>query len=242
MDNDSYPPSADWENNNARDISNLNQSNINSEGECVASDSTNEEESDEGRGRDSSDQDEFLSDSDDSEEYDESARGIKVKYNLKLNEIKDFIRRSKKYEKSFKVQRKHTIIQSVLFVILVVLACLSGSLSFMALAALPLLALTIMWIIPSINIRVTAQKLIKEDEFSVEIFPNRIEIESKSGSSTLVLDNMCKSEEYKDSIMIFRPDGTGLVIPLRAIDSDDRADVQAIIVAGSNPLSDECEA
>ena len=243
MDNDSYPPSADWENNNARDISNLNQSGVNSEGECIASDSTSEEESDEGRGRIISDSlDSQVEPSDIDDDYNEAVSGIKVKYSLRLDEVKDFIRRGRKYEKNFKVQKRHTIIQSILFVLLVVVACLGGSFYYMALSALPLMALLIMWIIPFINIRITAQKLIKEDEFTVEIFPDRLEIKSNSGESTLFLDNMCKSEEYRDSIMIFKNDGSGLVIPLRAIDPEDRADVQAMIVAGSNPLSEGYEA
>lgn len=243
MDNDSYPPSADWENNNARDISNLNQLDVSSENECISSDSTNDEESDEGRGRITSDNvGSDVESSDVTDDYNEPTTGIKVKYNLKLSEIKDFIRRGRKYEKNFKVQKKHTIIQSVLFVLLVVVACLGGSFYYMALSVLPLIALTIMWIIPFINIRVTAKKLIKEDEFTVEIFPDRLEIESNSGQSTLFLDNMCQSEEYKNSIIIFKHDGSGLIIPLRAIDPEDRADVQAMIVAGSSPLSEGYEA
>lgn len=237
MDNDSYPPSADWENNNARDISNLDQSDVSLESECTSSDSNNEEEGDDGRGRIINEN----SDSDVADDYDEPTSGIKVKYSLKLDEIKDFIRRGRKYEKSFKVQKRHTVIQCILFVLLVVIACLGGSFYYMALSALPLIALIIMWIVPFINIRVTAQKLIKEDEFTVEIFPDRLEIESNSGQSTLFLDSMCQSEEYKNSIIIFKNDGSGLIIPLRAIDPEDRADVQAMIVAGSNPLSEGYE-
>lgn len=241
MDNDSYPPSADWKNNNARDISSLNGDDV-SEGESLGSESTNEEESDEGRGRVTSGSIEGeLPDTDTSEEYVEPTTGIKVKYSPTLGEIKDFVRRSRKYENKLKVQRKHTVIQSILFVLLVVLACLGGSIYYMIMAALPLLALLIMWAIPFLNIRASAQELIKEDEFTIEVFPDRLEVESKSGRKTLALDDTCKSEEYNNSIMIFNQGGSGLIIPLRAVEPELRAEVQAIIAAGSNPLSKEYE-
>ena len=169
------------------------------------------------------------------EDYKEDFTGIKVKYSLTKEEVRSFISRCKKHEEYKKIQRKHVILQGILFVILSVMACLSGSFYYLIKAGVPLLALVLTWAIPFINLHVSAKNLVNENEFIIDIFPDRLEIESKSGSRTMFLDNACQSEEYKDMIMVFKENEPGIVIPLRAIEPDFRADVQAIIVAGSSP-------
>ena len=50
---------------------------------------------------------------DESEEYEEENTGIKIKYTLKPEEIREFVQSSEGYEKNKKAQKKHTIIQSI---------------------------------------------------------------------------------------------------------------------------------
>ena len=51
----------------------------------------------------------------------------------------------------------------------------------------------------------------------------------------IFLNNVCESAEHNNMVIIFSPEGHGLIIPLRAIEPELRADVQAIIAAGSTP-------
>ena len=169
------------------------------------------------------------------EDYKEEFTGIKIRYNLTYDEIKKFVSKCKEQEVCQKKQIKHFIIEGTLAALLNTIAWFSESRYFYWMAAIPLIALVLMWAVPVINSRVYARNLLNENEFTVDIFPDRLEIDSKSGKRTMFLDNTCQSEEYKDMIMIFKANEPGVVIPLRAIDPDFRADVQAIVVAGSTP-------
>ncbi len=169
------------------------------------------------------------------EEYKEEVTGIKIKFTLTPEEIRDFMRCSRVREECRKLQRKHIVLQSTLLGILVLIAFISKSLYYVFMAVFPLLSLGLMWLIPFINMKCSVKKLLKEEEFTVEIYPDRLEIESKSGKREIYLNNVCESDEYNNTIMIFAPEGYGAIIPLRAIEPELRADVQAIIAAGSNP-------
>lgn len=231
MDNDSHLLSDEFDSDSAKKIQNLGDR----EKETNPTDTEISEDTDDPLGRED-DEAEIVADHK-NEDYKEEFTGIKIKYNLTPDEVRRFIGRSKKQEDCKKIQSKHVIIQCVLFAILSAMACFSGSYYYLILAAIPFVALILMWAIPFINLRVAMKSLLSENEFTVDIFPDRLDVESRSGSRTVFLDNTCQSEEYKDMIMVFKENKPGIAIPLRAIDPDFRADVQAIIVAGSIPTN-----
>jgi len=230
MDRDSYPPSGELINNGVAGAANLAERII----EPV--EASLEEEGEESRGcsENAESETEFVSD-EIAGDYQDEVTGIKVRYSLTPEEVKEFIRHSRAYEKCGKVKRKHTVIQSVLFTLLVSMACISGSFYYIIMASFPLLALGLMWAIPFINLKSTGNKLLREEQLMVEIFPDRLEMESKTGKKTLFLNDLCESIEHNNMIMVFTPD-SGMAIPLRSVDPELRADIQAMIAAGSNPL------
>lgn len=172
---------------------------------------------------------------DEAEEYEDETTGIKIKYTLKPEEIKSFIRHSESYKKNKKAQKKHTIIQSIIFICMIVLGFISGSVCYAWFAAFPLLALIITWLVPFFSIQRLVKDLFKNEEMEVEIFPDRIEISGKNHEREILLDDSCESEELEDMIVIFSKKGLSLIIPLRAVEPEFQADVQAMIFAGAKP-------
>ncbi len=235
MDKDSYPPSSGEQNlSGVSNTTNLAQSVLDAE----SSSDFSSEESDEVRRRRkefTGDENEIVVD-DNPVTYQDEVTGIKVTYTLTPEEIREFVHHSKAYEKCGNIKRTHTVLQSLLFTILVSMAAISGSFYYMIMASFPLIALALMWIIPFFNVRAAANKLFKEGPFMAEIFPDKIEVESKSGNKTLFLNDMCESVESNNMIMIFTPD-SGTAIPLRSVEPELRADIQAIVAAGTSPLN-----
>ncbi len=244
MDKDSYPPSSGEQNfDGISSSTNLAQSIFNSDSAEENSSGLNLEENEESRRHSEEffgDENEIVVDDDNAVTYQDEVTGIKIKYTLTPDEIKEFVHHSKAYEKCGNVKRTHTVLQSLLFTILISMACISGSLYYVVMSAFPLIALGLMWVIPFLNIKAAANKLYRESPFMAEIFPDKIEVESRSGRKTLFLNDMCESIESKNMIMIFTPD-SGAVIPLRSVEPELRADIQAIVAAGTSPINKKLE-
>ncbi len=169
------------------------------------------------------------------EEYKEEVTGMKVKYSLTENEVRDYVRFSKKHDKYQKVQKRYVFLHLVLLVILLSVSVITGSVYYSLAGLFPVTAIIFMYLVPYMNNNITVNKMLREKEFTVDIFPDRLEVQTKSGIREIFLNNVCESTEYNNMVIIFSPEGHGIIIPLRAIEPELRADVQAIIAAGSTP-------
>ncbi len=175
---------------------------------------------------------------DESEEYEEENTGIKIKYTLKPEEIREFVQSSEGYEKNKKAQKKHTIIQSIVFVLMVILSIITGNRYYLILSAFPIVSLGLIWIVPYIGVRNLIGKVLRNQEFSVEVFPDKIDVTTKSTKSSkkeIMLDGSCESEEFENMIQIFSDGELALIIPTRAVEPEFLADLQAMVLAGTRP-------
>ena len=170
---------------------------------------------------------------DESEEYEDENTGIKIKYSLKPEEIREFVQNSDGYEKNRKAQKKHTIIQSIVFILMILLGLISGNGYYMLLSLFPLLSLLLIWVIPYVGIRKLIGNVLKNQEFGVEVFPDKIDVISKGGKKEIMLDGSCESEELENMIEIFSCGELALIIPMRAVEPEFKADLQAMIFAGT---------
>ncbi len=229
---DSYPPADIGDSSSAIDISDLPEGGD----EEKKKSSTVNGENEDARGSEKWDgsEAEIVVD-DEAEEYEEETTGIKIKYMLKPEEIRNFIRHSKNYKESKKAQKKHAVIQSILFVTMITLGFLTGSIYYIWLSALPITALILMWLIPLFSVNRLIKDIFKSEELEVEIFPDKIEIKSKNQSREIPLDGSCESEEFEDMIMIFSKGSIKLIVPRRAVEPEFQADVEAMIFAGAKP-------
>lgn len=172
---------------------------------------------------------------DESESYEEEETGIKIKYSLTSSEIRSFIRRSEIYQRNKKSQKKHTIIQSIFFVLMVILAIIFKNPYYVWLSIYAVVFLALIWIIPSIGVRRIVKRMFFNEEITAEIFTDRIEIQRVNQKRDINLDGSCNYEEYDNMIIISSPcDGLSLIIPIRAIEPEFRAEVQAMLLAGSD--------
>ena len=174
---------------------------------------------------------------DESEEYEEETTGIKLTYKLTADEIKNFIKRSEVYAKNKKIQQKHTLVQSLVFVALVVLSVLAKRPECLWFALCPLVALAIILLLPVFGIKRFIKDVYNNDEISVEIFPDKIDVSGKNFSKEIVLDGSCECKEHDDLITVSSKDGVDLIIPVRAVEPEFLAEVQAMILAGTKTES-----
>ncbi len=172
---------------------------------------------------------------DESEEYEEENTGIKIKYTLKPEEIREFVQSSEGYEKNKKAQKKHTIIQSIVFVLMVILSIITGNRYYLILSAFPIVSLGLIWIVPYIGVRNLIGKVLRNQEFSVEVFPDKIDVTTKNSKKEIMLDGSCESEEFENMIQIFSDGELALIIPTRAVEPEFLADLQAMVLAGTRP-------
>ncbi len=172
---------------------------------------------------------------DETEEYEEEDTGVKIKYSLKPNEVKDFIENSEGYAAGKKAQRKHIVIQFVIFVGLMFLGFLYTNKCYMMLSLLPIISIFIILLMPYIGVKRLVKDILKTQDYSVEIFSDKIEINTDGMEREILLDGSCESSELNNMIFIFSKKGLDLIIPLRAVEPEFRADVQAMILAGTKP-------
>lgn len=238
---DSYPH-VDTGNNSAIDLSNISE--IVSE-EIDVTETKNSSENDDYRGPEESDlqikdiefedaESQIVVD-DESEEYEHESTGIKIKYSLKPDEVKNFIEQSEGFAKNRKEQKKHTAMQLVVFVIMLILGFISTNKYYMLLALFPVVSLLFIWIAPYVGVKKLVSDILKNNDYLVEIFPDKIEVSADGVVREIPLDGSCESSEFENMIFIFSEKGLDLIIPLRAAEEDLRAEIQAMVFAGTNP-------
>ncbi len=228
---DSYPPADFRDSNKATSVVSLPE---NEEDRKTSGESSGESEDVREPGKWDGSEAEIVVD-DEAEEYEDETTGIKIKYRLKPEEIRSFIRHGESYKENKKAQKKHTVIQVMVFVIMIVLGVVTGSGYYVWLAAFPVVALILMWLVPFFSIKKLVRDVFKDEELEVEIFPDKIEIMGRGENREIPLDGSCESEELDDMIMLFSNKGLSLIVPLRAVEPEFQADVQAMIFAGAKP-------
>ncbi len=172
---------------------------------------------------------------DETEEYEHETTGIKVEYSLNFDEVKDFIKQSEEYTKNIKERRRSTIMLSVALVGLLVSGFLSTNKYYLLFALFPIISILLIWLIPYLGINNLIGNILKNNDYSVEVFPDKVEVTSSNMVREIPLDGSYESSEFKNMIFIFSQKGLDLIIPLRAVEEDFKADMQAMIIAGTNP-------
>ena len=140
------------------------------------------------------------------------------------------------YKTNKKAQKKHTIVQGFILMAMLFVGIITQNIYYFYLCLLPLLSFFIIWASLLLNVRRISKKVFLNKELTLEIFPDKILICRGKIEQEIALDGSCDYEEYDNLITISSFSGTGVVIPIRAIEPEFRAEVQAMILAGAKPI------
>ncbi|MDO4199150.1 MAG: hypothetical protein Q4D57_00075 [Clostridia bacterium] len=231
-DSDSYPPSKTGNNmiqidNLAKDISKENEK-------------TDSESDDVRLSGEETDQDENKIVADDEfEEYEEESTGIKISYKLKPEEIYSVVGKIGNVKDVVKMQQKQTLIHAGVLGIMIAFVLLMRNPVYLWFALLPVLSIILVWSVPFFGIRKILSKAFNNKPITLEVFPDEIDIIQGGVEREIILDDSYESEEYDDIIVITKDNVIKLILPLRAVEPEFRAEVQAIILAGIKPKEED---
>ena len=181
---------------------------------------------------------EFVED-DDAEEYEEHYAGIKFGYALKKEEIFSCL----KHTGMFKVNGTRSIVEICLLLVLALMFFIlffvtRNNLNFI-LGVISIVLTFLVILMPRFFIGFNADKLTTGKKLSVEIYPDEIEVDSGTTNWKIPLDGSSDFEEFNDMFLLYLPKEKLFIIPIRAIEPDFLADVQAMIIAGTTPKEEE---
>lgn len=203
---------------------------------------TREEEQEEDPGATESDWDgtesEFVED-DDAEEYEEKYSGIKLSYTLKREEIIACLKHVGYYKTGGTRQIVEMCLLTVLAVMFFIMYSVTASAVNLVLGAATVLGIALILAVPMISLNVNAEKMTTGKQLDVQIYPDNIEVYSGESKWEIPMDGSSQFEEYGKMLLVYMPQEKIFIIPLRAIEPDFLADVQAMVVAGTTPKSDD---
>ncbi len=234
-DSDSYPPSNTG--NNAVQIDNLAKD--------IFEDSEKSEEN--GRENDDvrlsgseceEDENQIVAD-DEFEEYEEENTGIKITYKLTPEEIYSVVGKIGNLKDTVKNQQRQTLLHAGILGVVVALVLLMRNPYYFWFASLPVVAILLIWCVPFFGVRKILSKAFNNKPITLEIFPDEIDMIQGGVRKEIILDDSYESEEYDDIIVITKNDVIKLMLPLRAVEPEFRAEVQAIILAGIKPKEED---
>ena len=176
---------------------------------------------------------------DDTEEYEENQTGIKLKYVLTEEEISEIFKHTEGYQKNRILQRNQTIIHSLIFVALLCLWIFLKNTYYAFLLIFPVACILALWIVPIFSIKRLAKDFFSGEEISVEIYPDKITASVRESEREILLDGTSQYEIIANQMIIYPKQGNALIIPIRAVDPEFLPDIQAMIVAGTNPKEDK---
>lgn len=168
--------------------------------------------------------------------YEDNMAGVKISYKLDKDDIYEFIKNSESYEKREREKKKYTVLQAVMFVILIILAVTTKSNLYTFVSLIPFLTGVSLWVIPYISIQNLVNSIYDEHGYDVEIFPDKIEVSHGGLIKEFPLDESGKCEITDKLILVYSKTKEPLIIPIRAIKPDVLPDIQAMIVAGARPV------
>lgn len=172
---------------------------------------------------------------DDAEEYEGNVTGIKLKYSLEDDEVYDSIKHSGMYQRSRKLQRNHTIVQAILILFFLIFSIVTGKSFYALISLIPIISIIGIWVLPSLSMKRMSKELFLDKDFSVEIFPDHIDVDFDGINHEIALDGSYYYQEHGDIMIISSKKGSTLMIPVRCVEPEFLPDVQAMIVAGTRP-------
>lgn len=224
-DNDSYPPSVSENSGTVGTETNAESAIEDSDEASSGSDEVRLSDTWEGE------EAEIVADQE-AEDYEDESTGIKIKYTLNSDELHDLVRHGESFRNNLKTQKKHALVQVIALGIIIAFALVMKNIYCFWIAIFPIIALGLLWAIPFFGVKRMVAALSNSKETTLEIFPDKIDVIENGVHRELLLDGSYDSEEYDDMLVIYKNGVIKLLLPMRAVEPEFRAEVQAIILSG----------
>lgn len=169
------------------------------------------------------------------ERFEKNLTGIKLKYTISEKEVMDIFKCTEGYKKNCKLQRTHILIQSFIFVILLMLRLRVDNTYYTILLMLPLLAIVAILAMPILSMKKLARSFSAGKETNIEIFPDKILVDMPGFQKVINLDGTVAYEQVAGVIILRPKEDNTILIPIRAIEPEFLPDVQAMLMAGTQP-------
>ena len=99
------------------------------------------------------------------------------------------------------------------------------------------LLIAVIWVVPNLIIKSNAKEISRLGDIYVEIYPDEIIIGNNGIEKSIDLDGNSMFAVTDDLYVIIPPKGNMVIIPIRAIEPDFLPDVEAMLMAGTSPIS-----
>lgn len=170
---------------------------------------------------------------DDALVYEEQQTGIKLDYILKYDEVLSCLRMTGEEKTITKTTKIKTTIAILLGVSFLVSYFVNYQAINLVLGSICLILALAVFLVPSLVMKNTAKEITSKEPMYVEVYPDNLVVGKNGGEREIPLDGSCQFQEFGNLFMIFPEEGEMIAIPIRAIEPDLLADVEAILTAGT---------
>lgn len=170
----------------------------------------------------------------DAAEYEEQQTGVRFSFVLRREEFYEALRRQESHSPAYKKKIRWLMLVGAVVVICLILGIAmpeeGGRL--LRVALLGALAGFFVWISPRLRMNGMAKQLTTGEEVNVAVYPDEVAIAVGTNHWNIPLDDTAKMD-LTQQLILLHSEGRSLVIPQRSIDPAIRADVLAILTAGT---------
>lgn len=109
----------------------------------------------------------------------------------------------------------------------------------LVLSILCLLLIVVVWVIPELGLRHQARRMADGKEFALEVFPDAITVEHNGSEWEIPLDGEATDSAQYGNLLVLFHQKKMVILPLRCVEPAVLPEIQAMIVAGTNPRDDD---
>ena len=176
---------------------------------------------------------------DDAAVYEDVLTGIRLNYTLRWREIY----RCLKQVGAVKTTGARAIVETVLLAAAGAYSLynwfLLHNVASLVLSILCLLLIVVVWVIPELGLRHQSRRMADGKEFALEVFPDAITVEHNGAEWEIPLDGEATDSAQYGNLLVLFHQKKMVILPLRCVEPAVLPEIQAMIVAGTNPRDDD---
>lgn len=173
----------------------------------------------------------------DAAEYEEQQTGVRFSFVLRQEEFYEALRRENARGPAQKKQVRLLSAVGICIALCVILGfAMPDGGRFFRIAVAGVFVGALLWLSTVLRLRGLSKQLTTGETINVAVYPDEVGVEIGSNHWNVPLDNTAKMDSTP-RILTLHSEGRSLVIPVRSIDPAIRADVLAILTAGTRKFS-----